>query len=643
MKKHFLPVALAAATILTAAAARPDKSDPVVMNINGKDIHRSEFKYLYEKNNLQQMQPQTIDEYVDMFVVYKLKVADAEAAGIDTTETFLKEYNGYCADLSRPFMRDSLVEEQLVREAYGRMATSRNVSHIMLPVGANQAEKEANRQRLDSIRTAIVNGADFGEMAMRFSSDRSAMKNKGNMGYIVPNTYPYPFEKAAYDTPVGEISQVIDDAPYGFHIIKVNGEKPNPGTVTARHILKLTQGLGTEDVAVKKAQIDSIYGLLAAGADFGDLAHRESDDKGSAIRGGELGEFGPGRMVPQFEEVAFSLKEGEISKPFLSPFGYHIVQTTKHGGVPSLDKMRPQIKMVMARDERASMPEKSRLAMYREQYGISFDTKALESLKSELTGKGALDRVKDSGLVIATLPDSKITAADVCHDIPENVREATSDPYGTFAEAASRVLDDATRKYAMKRLVAENANYRNITNEYRDGILLFEISNRNVWGRSTSDATALEDYFKANRGKYTWDSPRFKGYVVLATSDSVSAAARDFLAANSELENDSLVSVLRDRFNREVKLERVLAAKGENNIIDEIAFNGAKADAVGKWTAWFPFRSRMIDAPEEAADVRGAVTTDYQQQLETEWVNGLRSKYKVKLNKKELKKLSQEK
>lgn len=639
MKKYFLPVAVATAAILTAAAARPDKSDPVVMNINGKDIPSSEFKYLYEKNNLQQIQPQSIDDYVDMFVVYKLKVADAEAAGIDTTETFLKEYNGYCADLSRPYMRDSLVEERLVEEAYGRMATSRLVSHIMLPVGTTYAENEANRQRLDSIRKAIIDGADFGEMAMRFSSDRSAMKNKGSMGYINANSYPYPFEKAAYDTPVGQISEVIDDAPYGFHIIKVVDEKPNPGTVTARHILKLTQGLSEEEKAVKKAQIDSIYTLLKAGADFGDLAHRESDDKGSAIRGGELGEFGTGRMVPQFEQVAFALKSGEISEPFTTTFGYHIVQTMSHNGIPSLEKVRPQIMMIMARDSRSSMPEKSRLAQYRSQYGITFDEVALSKLRTELTSNSALENLKNSTLAVALLPNRKITAGEIARDIPENVREATKDPYGTFKEAADRVLDEATKAYALERLSAENVNFRNITNEYRDGILLFEISNRNVWGRSTSDPVALEKFFEAHRDNYKWDSPRFKGYVVLATSDSVASAARGYLASNN-IENDSLVSRLRENFGRDVKLERVLAAKGENKIIDEIAFDGPKADAVGKWTSWFPYRERLISAPEEAADVRGTVTTDYQQQLEADWVKSLRSKYKVKLNKKELKKLS---
>ncbi len=646
MKKHFLPVVLAAAAILTAAAARTDKSDPVVMSINGKDIHRSEFKYLYEKNNLQQMQPQTIDEYVDMFVVYKLKVADAETTGIDTTETFLKEYNGYCADLSRPYMRDSLVEERLVREAYDRMATSRRVSHIMLPVGTTVAEKEANRQRLDSIRTAILNGADFGEMAVKFSADRSAANNRGNMGYINPNMYPYPFEKAAYDTPVGAISEVVDDAPYGLHIIKVSDEKPNPGTVSARHILKMTKGLSREAIAVKKAQIDSIYSLLVAGADFEDMAKRESDDRGSAARGGNLGEFGTGRMVPQFEEAAFALKEGEISKPFSTSFGYHIVQTLSHNPVPSIDRLRPQIKMAMARDTRADMPRKAQMEKFREQYGISLDDKTFEEVKKQTASapdaRSAFEAMKNSDLVVASLPDTRITVADVYNVIPENVRESASDAYGIFIEAAERALDDATEKYAMARLVHENTDYRNIVNEYRDGILLFEISNQNVWGRSTSDAAALEDYFKANRDKYTWDQPRFKGYVVLATSDSVASAAKDFLAAN-KIENDSLVHTLRGRFNREVKVERILSAMGENPIIDEIAFSGPKAKPVGKWVAWFPYETRMIDAPEEAADVRGAVTTDYQQQLESEWVKSLRSKYKVKLNKKELKKLSKEK
>ncbi|WP_290137273.1 peptidylprolyl isomerase, partial [Duncaniella muris] len=204
-KKPFIISALACAAILSASASK--NADPVLMTINGKDVRQSEFEYLYHKNNLQQLAPQSIDEYIEMFIVYKLKVADAEAAGLHQTDAFTKEFNGYCAELSRPYLRDSIVEKRLIEEAYARMATSRKVSHIMLPLGSTYDEKEANRMKLDSIRTAIVNGsADFGEMAVRYSSDRSARVNNGSMGYINVNSYPYPFEKTAWETPVGEIS-----------------------------------------------------------------------------------------------------------------------------------------------------------------------------------------------------------------------------------------------------------------------------------------------------------------------------------------------------------------------------------------------------------------------------------------------------
>ncbi len=642
MKKHLLPLAVMAAAILSGSAA--GNTDPVVMKINGKDITRSEFKYLYEKNNLQQVNPQSIDDYVDMFVVYKLKVADAEAAGIDTTATFLKEFGGYCADLSRPYMRDTVVENRLVREAYDRMGISRRVSHIMAPMGKTPAEREASRMRLDSIRTAILAGADFGEMAAKYSYDRSATKNHGDMGFITANTYPYLFEKVAYDTPVGQMSEVFEDAPYGYHIIKVTDEKPNPGTITARHILKVTRGLPTEQAALKKAAIDSIYTLLKNGADFEELARRESEDRGSAAKGGNLGEFGTGQMVPEFEKTAFALQPGEISEPFTTAFGYHIVQTLSHKGMPSIEQVRPSIIMSMARDIRGKMPEKARIEQFKEKYGITTSASTLESVASAVAhvsgAAAAFDALAGSDLVVANLPEGKvITVAEVCASIPDNVKQATPDPLATFTNAADAMVDDATAAYAREQIAKEDVSFRNLINEYRDGILLFEVSNRNVWDRAAKDNEALENYFRTNRSKYTWEKPRLKGYVIFATSDSIASEARGLLARTA-VETDSLVKTLRTQFGNEIKIERVLAQQGDNEIVDEIAFGGAKAKPVGKWVAWFPYQTRVLDAPEEAADVRGLVTTDLQQQLEEEWVASLRKKYPVKLNKKEIKKLS---
>lgn len=644
-KKTFIISAIAASAILSATAAKT--TDPVVMTVNGKDIRLSEFEYLYQKNNQQQLAPQTLDDYIDMFVVYKLKVAEAEAAGLDKTDEFRKEYDSYCAELSKPYLSDSLVGKRLIDEAYRRMATSRKVSHIMLPLGETYDEHEANRAKLDSIRNAIVNGgADFGEMAVRYSSDRSALRNKGSMGFINANRFPYPFEYAAYNTPIGEISQVTEDAPYGFHIIKVEAECPNPGKVEARHILKLTRGLTPEEAAVKKAQIDSIYTLLKNGGDFDAIARAESEDPGSAANGGRLGVFGPGEMVKEFEETSFRLKEGDISEPFSTAYGYHIVQTLAHHGIGTLEEELPTIQAAINRDMRSSLPEKERLAELKRSYGLMVDSTELRNVKIKMDGAenptGAFTTIAGSNEIVATVGDRTITCSDIYEVIPENVREGATDAFTVFNQAMNNLIDEAVISKAREELAANNADYRNIVNEYRDGILLFEISNRNVWERSTTDTEGLNQYFAANKDKYTWNTPHYKGYVVFATSDSIANAAKDYLSAN-KIDNDSLINEMREKFGRHIKLERVVTGKGENAIVDNVAFNGERPEAPGRWVAWFGYDGHIIDAPEEASDVRGQITNDYQQELEKKWVDSLRKKYKVKINKKALKKLAESK
>ena len=639
-KKPFIISALACAAILSASASK--NADPVLMTINGKDVRQSEFEYLYHKNNLQQLAPQSIDEYIEMFIVYKLKVADAEAAGLHQTDAFTKEFNGYCAELSRPYLRDSIVEKRLVEEAYARMATSRKVSHIMLPLGSTYDEKEANRMKLDSIRTAIVNGsADFGEMAVRYSSDRSARVNNGSMGYINVNSYPYPFEKTAWETPVGEISPVIEDAPFGFHIIRVEDQRPNPGKVEARHILKLTNGLSEEEGAAKKAQIDSIYNLLANGGDFDAIARAESEDPGSAANGGRLGWFGPGEMVKEFEDAAFGLKDGGISAPFKTAYGYHIVQTLAHRGIGTLAEESERIKAAISRDMRSVMPETERMAQLKAELGVKIDSTGLMQARSRMTGDSPAEQLRSlqaDNSLIATVGNRTISIGDVINYIPSNVLEGANDAFTVLNSGLENKINETVVEETRKNLAENNSEYRNLTNEYRDGILLFEISNRNVWERSTSDTEGLQKFFSANRAKYTWDKPHYKGYVIFATNDSIAGEAQKYLAAN-QVENDSLVSVMRANYGRNIKIEKVVTGKGENAIVDNVAFNGERPEAPGRWTAWFGYAGRVIDTPEEANDVRGTVASDYQQLLESEWIKALRKKYKVKLNKKALKAL----
>lgn len=641
MKKRFILPAIAALATVAGIAVYGGAKDPVLMQVNGKDVPLSEFMYIYQKNNQQQENPQSIDEYLDLFVAYKLKVADAEAAGIDTTAAFRKEYQGFVKDLAEPYMRDEEVEKQLIAEAYARMQRNLDVSHIMLPFEPDDQKNEANKQLLDSIRTAIIGGADFGELAAKYSSDGGSAQNGGHLGYIAVNRLPFPFEDAAYKTPVGQISEVVEDLPYGYHIIRVNGERMNPGEVHAAHILKLTRGLSDEQKAVAKAQIDSIYNVLKGGADFAEVARSVSDD-GTREKGGDLGWFGAGRMVPEFETVAFSLADGEFSEPFESRFGYHIIKRYEHKDGPTFEEATPDIVAAIARDDRSRLPRKAKMDQYRKQYNATLIDGGMAQVKKIIDSHSGCDslciaELRKADIKVARVGNTDITTSQI---FKTKRPISTNDPakaYKSFTERVNSQLDQATADYAREQLAVDNPDYRNLVNEYRDGILLFEISNRNVWDRSSKDKEGLESFFRANRGKYTWDKPHYKGYVIFATNDSIADSAREYLK-NNTVDNDSLVAKLRELYNHSVRVERVVSGQGDNAIVDYIAFGGERpANDKTRWTSFFGYEGRVIDAPEEATDVRGAVSADYQAYLEKEWVDSLKAKYPVKINKKVLK------
>lgn len=639
MKKHLFTAGAILSAAVFAIAAKNSKN-PVLMNINGKDVHVSEFEYLYHKNNTQQLQPQTLDEYVDMFVNYKLKVADAEAAGLDTTESFIKEYSQFRTELSRPYLRDQSVEDSLVLEAYSHFKEDVRVSHIMVKDGEGQL------QRLDSIRTAILSGVTtFEEAARKNSVDPNSRIRGGLMGLVVPERFPWAFEKAAYDTPAGEISPVINSG-FGLHIIRVEERVPASGEVEASHILRLTQGKSQEDAAAQKAIIDSLYNVAASGADFADLATRFSEDQGSAKKGGSLGWFGRGMMVQPFDSISFALADGAVSEPFVTRFGYHIIKKHGHRGVAPLEEKKESILKHMKTDNRAGLPEH----VYLENLKKAENASLVDATFKEVEKLASANSGMDSTL-IATFATSEIPAYVIngkeyplsrvvsrMHIFP--VADATSARH-MIQNAAADQLNSDLLDIARTKLAETNPDYRNLLNEYRDGILMYEISNRNVWDKASKDKEGLNEYFQRNRDKYHWDEPRFKSYIIFAGNDSVLNLAVAYADSLSTAVPADFVQGMRSRFGRDVRVDRVIAAKGENPITDYLAFGAEKpsSEKSSRWTSYTAYKGRIIQQPEEATDVRGAAVTDYQNELEKLWVEKLRNTYKVKINKKELKKV----
>lgn len=622
-----------------AGKNKESKNNPVVANINGKDIKLSEFEYLYNKNKSQQVNPQTIDEYVDMFVVYKLKVADAEAAGIDTTASFIREYQQYVNDLAVPYITDQVFADSLKHELYEHLKTNRKVAHIQLPGG------ELQKERMDSLRNAILtNGSDFGMIAAKFSIDRNARKNNGVLGWLSVGSVPYEMEEQIYNTPVGGLSEVFQTR-YGTHLFKILEERPARGQILASHILKQTNGKSPEEKAQIRHQMDSIHDLLINGADFSEIATRESEDPGSKVRGGSLGWFGAGKMVPEFEETAFSLSKGEVSDVIETQFGYHIIKLDDEKGTGDFESEMAHINEIMARDGRARMPVIRKLRELRSNYDIKLNPATRERVNALFMAQGtndsiAMANIRNSDEVVASVGPSNIILSQIASAYPQRPLTDAAMAMLAYDDITQHYIDEAVKQLTIDNLPEQHPEFANLINEYRDGILLYEISNQNVWGRSTTDTEGLQKYFEKHKDEFSdWTEPRYKGYVALVVNDSVADVLKNYIKTQGDVQSSELVKNVKARFQSKARIDKVLAKKGDNQIVDYLVFGGPKPEGKSKWQSYFPLRGQIIDQPEEAADVKGAVSTAWQKELETEWIESLRSKYPVTLNKKVLKKV----
>ena len=563
--------------------------DETLLTINGKPVSAGEFLYIYEKNNQAgAIDPKTMDEYLEMFINFKLKVTEAESQGIDTTASFLKELKGYRAQATPKYMQDRAALDSLVEMSWRHMAKDRRAAHIAIQCPAN-ADSAANAEALAKINEArervtigreVTKGKGkkakkvrekveaFDVVAREVSTDPNVQETGGELGWITPFRYVYSLEDAVYNTPVGQVSEVFR-TQYGYHIALVEEERDHR-EVKASHIMKMVpRGEGADSLdAVKKAQIDSIAGILTI-ENFAEVAKAESEDRGSGSRGGDLGWFGKGMMVKDFEEAAFALQTSEISKPFRTMYGWHIVLKEGERGIQPLDSMRQQIERQVMRDERAAEADKSFIRKARAEYNLP----------------------------------AEMSDADV-------------------------------KEYADAHLEEKYPELKNLVKEYHDGILLFEVSLREVWDKAAKDTVGLEKFFAANKKNYTWDAPRWKGWLLQCKDKSSAKAAQAIIKSANP---DSVKSYIAHRLNQDsvtyVKAQRGLWEKGKNHAIDKFGFKDKKAEFTpSEELPVVVCVGKKLQAPATWDDEKGKVTTDYQDHLEKEWIARLREKYPVVIN-----------
>ena len=576
MKKTIVLVTAAVMSLCMQAQSE------TLMTINGKAVSAEEFLYIYEKNNQAgALDPKTMDEYLDMFINFKLKVAEAEAQGIDTTESFKKELKGYRAQATPKYLQDESAMDSLVEMSWRHMSKDRRAAHIAIqcPMNADSATEAAALAEINRAYQRVVLGKPvkakgakgiryktdpFQMVARDMSTDPSVQETGGELGWITPFRYVYPLEEAVYNTPVGQVSKPFR-TQYGFHIVLVEEERDHL-EVKASHIMKMVPADSLE--AEKKVLIDSIAKTVTP-ENFADVARAESDDRGSSVRGGELGWFGKGMMVKAFEEAAYSMKPGEISAPFRTQYGWHILYKEDERGIQPLDSMRTQITRQVQRDERAKEADKSFIRKTRAEYNLP-----------------------------AEMSDAEVKA------------------------------------YADEHLEEKYPDLKNLVQEYHDGILLFEVSLREVWDKAAKDTAGLEAYFQANKKKYTWEKPHWKGYL-LQCKDAQSAKAAQAIIKNAH--PDSIKSYIAHRVNQDsltcVKMQYGLWEQGKNAAVDKFGLKIKGAEFTpNEQLPVVVCVGKKLKAPAAWDDEKGKVTTDYQDYLEAEWIKKLREKYPVVIN-----------
>lgn len=641
MKSLFITLS----TFLFSGIIFAQANDPVLMTINGKSVPKSEFEYIYNKNNSNNsLDKKTLEEYVDLFINFKLKVEEAKFQGLDTTKSFINELAGYRSQLTKPYLTDQKVDEDVLREAYNRMKEDVDVSHILVRIqqGATPADTLAAWNKIKTILKRL-DKEDFSKVAKEVSEDQSAEQNSGHLGWVSAFRTVYPFETVAYNTPIGKLSKPVRSS-FGYHIIKVHGRRNSLGEILVSHIMRFTAQDDNEKNAKAKTTIDSIYQRVLAGDDFGKLASDLSEDRGSATKNGELPWFGSGRMIPEFEEAAFALKNtGDVSLPIKSAYGWHIIKLLDRKGLDTYENLKAELERRVKRDERANIGQQAFVSKLRKDYNYVLNNESVNEFVKLLDTKTLADSIFQIEISkldkpLLSFADRKFSQADFASYLKKNNFTEKSIASEVINEKINAFSEKELLSYEDSQLEKKYDDFRFLMQEYHDGILLFEVSNNEVWEKASKDTEGLSQYFEKHKLDYKWEKPHFKGRVIQCKDKKTLKAAK---AIVKKSDNDSIDKYLRIRLNdsiQYVKVDKGLFVEGDNKYVDKEIFK-SKAPVVPSedYPYVFVIGKQLKLMPENYTDVRGLVTADYQEYLEKEWIAALRSKYPVVVDDKVLK------
>ena len=598
-----------------------------LFSIAGEKHYPDEFIYAFSKNNqAKKITNDSIDSYLDLYLKFRLKVLEAKILGYDTTAEFKKEFTQYKKQLDDSYLSPKGDQEALIKEAYEHSLWEIKASHILIELKTDASLEDTVKayQKITSIRDRALQGEKFEKLARQFSEDPSAPGNGGELGYFSTLQMVYPFEKAAYSTPVGKVSAPVRTR-FGYHIIKVEDKRKNEGKVQVAHIMVL---LTSKDSEAKKkeakAKIFEADSLLKAGADWNEACRNYSEDKSSVFNNGMLRPFGRGQIVPPFEVAAFSLKNpGDISEPVQTQYGWHILKLIKKIPVGSFEEERDNLARGVSRDSRSSLPKDEMLKKLKLANGFQRNEMAVESLVE--TNDSSLAQIADTTWLFK-IQDVHVSVGDFL-----SAAKGKPDPKGIAAFEDSLVIN-----YEKQHLAEKYPEYRYLVNEYYDGILLFSIMEDSVWNKSMTDTLGLETFYEKHKNNYK----AYRMDTTIFNSSSEDVIDRVILQVSQDSTDwEMLKANLLEEYNISPLTLHVVSKKEAvwNQVVSALASRNSNPLKLGD--TWYWVRTGKANMLLPLSEVKGKVITEYQNELDKEWVEQLRNKYPVSINKKELKKV----
>jgi peptidyl-prolyl cis-trans isomerase SurA len=619
-----------------------DLNNKILITVGGNKIQSGEFIRMYKKSR-EPEKKLNVDTYLQQYIVFKLKVADAVKQGYDTTKAFRSELGGYRNQLAQNYLTDNLAKEKLLRKAYERSLTEINAWHILitLPPEASPEDTLKAFQKATFIRDRIVLGEPFEQVARGTSDDQSVKINGGNLGYFSVFQMIMPFEDAVYPLKKGSISMPVR-TPYGYHIIKVADKRPSKGKIKVAHIMKVAPP-GTDEKEVKKAEeeINNIYKMLQEGASFADLAKKYSDHKESAQKGGELNWFGVGEVVNDFSEAAFSISDtGKYTKPIRTIYGWHIIKLLDKKKPGSFEESRSFLENKINQSYLNSISKKSFVEKLKKEYKFSVnqlaykwfventDTLIIQGLK-----KYQSDSIPAGNLY--SFANQYLTTNEFAKYIEKRGPMIVTKDSSIFIDSSidSRVAEDIT-DYENSILEKKYPEFRYLMNEFHDGILLFEISGKKVWNKETEDSLGLQRYYNVHKNSYlSRPGINAKIYTLKSLKEEKSFPAV-FKKYSQKPDADSrLLKYYNKKNDTLLTIQEGKWFKGDDTDIDRLQWiKGEQSFLRGGLPSIIIINNLIDPAPLKFEEVQGDMIKGYQEFLESDWIRQLKEKYSVKVD-----------